>query len=244
MEIVSKSKIKQIKGLKLKKKRDEERLFVIEGNKIIHEVLADKHAKIAYLVGTSEFLSAFEEEKIPLYECSQKELKELSSFTNPSDGLAVVHYIEPEDITEGPILALDDVQDPGNFGTILRTADWFNIRHIVCSQNTVDIYNPKVIQSTMGSFLRMKVEYCDLTNYLQTCNLPVYGALLNGENAYTCEWKEKSVLLMGNEGKGISPTNQAFITNPVTIPRFGATESLNVGIATGILLSEIRRVLG
>lgn len=244
MEIVSKSKIKQIKGLKLKKKRDEERLFVIEGNKIIHEVLNDKQAKIAYLVGTSEFLEEFSHANLPCFECSQKELKELSSFTNPSNGLAVVHYIEAQNVTDGPILALDDIQDPGNFGTILRTADWFNIRHIVCSNNTVDIYNPKVIQSTMGSFLRMQVEYCDLTNYLKESKLPIYGALLNGESAYTCEWKSDSILLMGNEGKGISPANQVFITNPVTIPRFGATESLNVGIATGILLSEIRRVLG
>ena len=244
MEIVSKSKIKQIKGLKLKKKRDEERLFVIEGNKIIHEVIADNKAKILYLVGTSDFINEFSSYKLPVFECSQKELKELSSFANPSNGLAVVEYIADRPAVVGPILALDDIQDPGNFGTILRTADWFNIQTIICSQNTVDLYNPKAIQSTMGAFLRLHVTYVDLTEYLAKSNLPVFGALLNGENVYECKWDNEFILLMGNEGKGISAANQAHVTRPVTIPKFGGTESLNVGIATGILLSEVRRVLG
>ncbi len=244
METVSKSKIKQIKGLKLKKKRDEERLFVIEGNKIIHEVLSDRHTNVLYLVGTTAFLEEFSWAKKTSFECSQKELKELSSFTNPNNGLAVVEYLPFKADNHGPILALDDIQDPGNFGTILRTADWFGIQTIICSKNTVDIYNPKVLQSTMGAFLRLSIQYVELSDYLSQSKLPIYGALLNGENVYNCEWEKEFILLMGNEGKGISEENQKFISNAVTIPRFGHTESLNVGIATGILLSEIKRKIG
>lgn len=241
MEVVSKSKIKQIKGLKSKKNRDEEHLFVVEGEKIIQEILSESLENVLYIVGTSEFLSELEHFSVTKYTCTQKELKELSSFTNPTSGLAVVKYIQHSTTEQGVILALDDLQDPGNFGTILRTADWFNVSAVICSKNTVDIYNPKVIQATMGAFLRLSVSYLDLNTYLKETTLPIYGALLDGQNVYATEWPKNFVLLMGNEGKGISNENIEQITHPITIPRFGKTESLNVGIATGILLSEIRR---
>ncbi len=241
VEIVSKSKIKQIKGLKLKKNRDQEELFIVEGPKITQEVIDASADSILYLVGTPAFLNEFEKYDFPKYTCTPQELKELSSFTNPASGLAVVHYIKNESQENGRILALDDIQDPGNFGTILRTSDWFGIQTVICSKNTVDVYNPKVIQATMGAFLRMNVIYCDLNTFLEKTDLPIYGALLNGENVYETTWPSSFILLMGNEGKGISPQNISLISHPITIPQFGGTESLNVGIATGILLSEIRR---
>lgn len=139
------------------------------------------------------------------------------------------------------MIALDSVQDPGNMGTILRLADWFGVQKVICSKTTVDIYNPKVIQATMGAFLRIQVEYLDLKEFFATTDLPVYGALLEGKNVYAQPLKPHGILLMGNEGNGISDELKPFISQPLTIPKKGQTESLNVSIATSILLSEFFR---
>jgi TrmH family RNA methyltransferase len=138
---------------------------------------------------------------------------------------------------------LDGIQDPGNMGTIIRTADWFGIQQIICSNDTVELYNPKVIQSTMGSFTRVKVWYKNLKEIFANndADVPVYGALLQGKSIYDIPEISEGILLMGNEGNGIRPENLSFITQPITIPKQGGAESLNVGVATGIIVAQLTR---
>ena len=138
-------------------------------------------------------------------------------------------------------LALDGVQDPGNMGTIIRTVDWFGIQHVICSEDTVDVYNPKVVQATMGSLSRVAIHYVDLKTTLPALNLPVFGALLNGQNIYQTNFGSEGVIVMGNEGNGISEGLQQIVGHPVTIPQVGAAESLNVAVATAIFCSELYR---
>lgn len=140
-------------------------------------------------------------------------------------------------------MVLDGVQDPGNLGTIIRTADWFGFKNIICSLNTVEIYNPKTIQATMGSLCRVNVFYKDLPELLSAANLPIFGALLDGKSCYKTDWGKEGLLILGNEGQGIGPGLIKFINHPVTIPRIGMAESLNVAISAGILCSEISRNL-
>ncbi|GAB5418109.1 MAG: RNA methyltransferase [Crocinitomicaceae bacterium] len=168
-------------------------------------------------------------------------MKSLSGLTNPSSLLAVVRKPKFQETTTGWTLVLDGVQDPGNMGTIIRTADWFGISEIVCSINTVDNFNPKVVQSTMGSIFRVQVRYENLEEYLKNEDRPIFGALLEGENMHSIAIPEKGVLLMGNEGKGISDALLDKISHPIHIPGSGGAESLNVAVATGILLSRLKQ---
>ena len=170
---------------------------------------------------------------------------QISSLKTPNKALAILRKPKTSapTLTSGLILVLDGVQDPGNMGTILRTADWFGVKTIVCSEDTADIFNPKVIQASMGSVLHMNVVYTTLETFLSTCDLPIYGALLEGENVYRTSLKKTGVLVMGNEGKGIRPSVRAFINTPIHIPGFGKAESLNVAVATGVLLSEFVRLV-
>ena len=138
-------------------------------------------------------------------------------------------------------LVLDGIQDPGNMGTIIRTADWFGITDIICSEDTVDVYNPKVVQATMGSMARVNVHYTDLMPVLSTADVPIYGALLNGDNIYDTTFGTEGLIVMGNEGNGLRPEVIKLVTKAITIPRFGGAESLNVAIATAIFCSEINR---
>lgn len=240
MEALSQSKIKQIRSLQQKKCRDEHHLFVVEGEKMVLELLNSIPDQIEYCVTTPEF-EALKDFNVLFYQCNQEDLKRCSSLKTPNKVLAVVRKLKFPEQNSSFILALDSVQDPGNMGTIMRLADWFGVEQIICSNTTVDCYNPKVIQASMGAFLRVKVEYVDLKQYLSTVDLPVYGALLEGENIYKQTLKPKGILLLGNEGNGISTEIQSFISHPVSIPRKGSAESLNVSIATGILLSEFFR---
>lgn len=173
---------------------------------------------------------------------SEREMKELSELKTPASFLALVRKPVFSPIHPHFILAIDGVQDPGNMGTIIRTADWFKVDEIVCSEDTVDIFNPKVVQATMGSLLHVPIRYTDLKDYLSSTDVPVFGALLEGKNMYTqpLPYRE-GILVMGNEGKGIRPELLPFIQHPVLIPRFGRAESLNVSMATGILLAEFSR---
>ncbi|SMO67354.1 RNA methyltransferase, TrmH family [Solitalea koreensis] len=191
--------------------------------------------------------------KLPKYTeihiVSETDLQKISQLQTANEVLAVVNI--PQSYQDGSLnsdaikdkwtIMLDNVQDPGNMGTIIRIADWFAIDTIICSTTTVDMYNPKVVQSTMGSLFRVNVVKIDLEDFLHKVKLPVYGALLEGENVYQQNISKAGILLMGNESKGISPELKKYINNPVMIPRFGQAESLNVGIATAILCSEIRR---
>lgn len=241
--MLSISQKKFVNSLKQKKFRTERSLFVVEGIKLIEELLQSDY-EISAIYATSIWM-----EKNPKIECSEvsdKELKSISSLTTPNEVLAVVKQKEPQliDVSNQLNIALDKLQDPGNFGTIIRTADWFGVQNIICSNDSVDVYNPKVLQATMGSFFRMNIIYTDLPKFFsENKTLTVYGALLDGENVYQKELKSKgSVLLMGNESKGISEELKPFIKKKVLIPNFGKAESLNVATATAILCSEFKRV--
>jgi TrmH family RNA methyltransferase len=171
------------------------------------------------------------------------ELQKISGLKNPADAIATVNIPQWAGLNDVNLknkfsLVLDGVQDPGNMGTIIRTADWFGIANIICSEDSVDAYNPKVVQATMGSLARVNIIYTNLTDFISQINLPVYGALLNGENIYTNNFGLEGLIVMGNEGNGIRPGIQQLVTKAVTIPRIGNAESLNVAIATAIFCSE------
>lgn len=221
--------------------RDESQLFVVEGEKIVEEVLQNSPESVIYCVSIAEYSNS-NQANFEWYLTDEETLKKCSSLTTPNKVLAVVKKMNFESTDSAFILALDAVQDPGNMGTIMRMADWYGVQKIVCSKNTVDCYNPKVIQASMGAFLRIEVTYVDLKKYLSETQLPVYGALLEGENVYRQTLRPAGILLMGNEGKGISDELIPMITKPISIPRRGQAESLNVSVATAILLSEFFRL--
>jgi TrmH family RNA methyltransferase len=238
--MLSKNDVKHITRLKQKKYRLQEGAFVVEGIKTIKEFLKSSF-KLKQLYTTERFGLLQTEETL----ISEAELKKISFLSNPNTALAVF-YIPEETLTleNTLVLALDDINDPGNLGTIIRLCDWFGISKLVCSEQTVDCYNPKVIQSTMGSLTRVQISYCNLETYLKETHLPIYGAFMEGENVYASKLNKKAVLVMGNEANGISKPIEALITQKISIPRFGtlqATESLNVASATSILLSEFFR---
>ncbi len=179
-------------------------------------------------------------------EISVTEFGKISSLKTPQDVVAQIKIpewpvLKQNDLKGRFSLVLDGVQDPGNMGTIIRIADWFGIVHIICSEDTVDIYNPKVVQASMGSLARVKVHYTDLSEFFGQIKLPIYGALLDGESIYDTDFGTEGLLLMGNEGNGIRPEIQKLATKAVTIPRIGKAESLNVAIATALFCSESAR---
>jgi len=184
--------------------------------------------------------------KINFQEISLNELEKISSLKTPQEVIGLVKIpiwpiLNYNSLKQKFSLVLDNVQDPGNMGTIIRTADWFGITDIICSEDTVDVYNPKVVQATMGSLARVNVHYVDLLQTLPEIELPVFGAMLNGKNMYNTNFGNEGLLVMGNEGNGISADIERLISTAVTIPRAGNAESLNVAIATAILCSEIKR---
>lgn len=238
--MLSKNQIKLITSLKQKKQRQQHGFFVVEGVKTINELL-ESHLELHALYTTESFnVDASKEILI-----SETDLKRISFLTTPNTALAVFKIPEQKHIeNDGLIVALDDVRDPGNLGTIIRLCDWFGIKHLVCSKETVDCYNPKVIQATMGSITRVSVSYVDLMAFLKSTNSSVFGAFMEGENVYKRELPKQGVLVMGNEANGISKDIETLVNEKISIPRFGdlqATESLNVATATAILLSEFRR---
>jgi TrmH family RNA methyltransferase len=250
--MISKNKIKFISSLHFKKTRDKENLFIIEGEKIIKEFLeAGVHLKI--LAATPEFISTlppFALKQIESIETvSNNELKQMSSLKTPHNALAVLNklYDEMDDgLPEKLAVALDCIQDPGNLGTIVRTAAWFGIETVLCSNDCVDVYNSKVVQASMGALLHVKVYYTDLTKYFKTINkIPVYGALLEGNTIYNQLTSNKGIILLGNESKGISEKLLPFITHKISIPGVHSSEpgidSLNVGMAASIIFSEFYR---
>ncbi|WP_292946997.1 RNA methyltransferase [Olleya sp. UBA1516] len=236
--MLSKNQIKNITRLKQKKYRQQEGLFIAEGGKVIKEFL-NSTFKLVDLFTTETF--NVENESI----VSEADLKKISCLTTPNTALAIFKIPETDTIiNQGLILALDDIRDPGNLGTIIRLCDWFGIKQLVCSLKTVDCYNPKVVQATMGSLTRVNIVYTDLSIYLKEVDVPVFGAFMDGKNVYQTELPKNGVLVLGNEANGISSIIEASVTDKISIPRFGdlqATESLNVATAGAILLSEFRR---
>lgn len=236
MQALSKNKIKWIRSLRLKKNRDSEGVFVVEGRKMVEEILSLFPGNIVLLCSTEVLVSEHE-----IFSVESSVLREISNMKTVPTMIAVVKKPSFSAVSCNFILALDGIQDPGNLGTIIRTADWFGVDKIVCSKETVDCFNSKVIQSSMGSLFRIPVEYLDLSKYLNESTLPVYGALLDGENVYEQQIESECVLVIGNEGKGITDDVKSAITNPVFIPRIGGAESLNASVATGILLGIIAK---
>lgn len=235
MEALSKNKIKWINSLRLKKNRESEKSFIIEGTKIVSEVMEYWPSLIQFVCTTDSNLDINK----PTYLTDVKTMALISEMKSTPDVIAIVHF-PIINAGKGLILALDGIQDPGNMGTIIRTADWFGVAEIVCSMDTADVFNPKVVQSSMGSLFRVKVSYTNLESFLDQTKLPIYGALLNGIDYRNVELKNQAILVMGNEGKGISSPIMSKITAPILIPRIGEAESLNVAIATGILLSAFK----
>ncbi len=236
-----KSELKRIRSLQQKKYRNAFGLFLVEGKKTVQELLANDIAPYKIFSTADNFFGVSEElfEKV-----SASELKQMSQLKNPNGFLGVFHMPEGEKVkTSDWILALDDVQDPGNLGTIIRLCDWFGITDLICSKGTVDCYNPKVLQATMGSIARVRVHYAELSDFLREIELPIYGAFMHGTSVYNCQLPDQGVLVLGNEGKGISEVITNVITDKIGIPQYGSetTESLNVGMAAAILLNEIRR---
>lgn len=239
---ISKNKIKWVRSLQQKKTRDEEKLFILEGEKMVQELIESYPELIHTLIYTNDFQFNPPQTAAQIHCVNQLTLEQCSGLKTPNKVLAVVKqtvYSLPD--SDKLILALDDVQDPGNMGTIMRIADWFGIDDIVCSLATVDIYNPKVVQSSMGAILRIRVHYTNLSEFLANYPQPVYGALLEGENIYTSKLSSQGVIVLGNEGRGISSEIQKQITHKISIPRFGQAESLNVSVAAGIIVSEFKR---
>jgi TrmH family RNA methyltransferase len=238
--MLSKNRIKYIKSLQIKKNRDLEGFFIAEGEKIVSEIANSKSSIIESWFYTKEFdISEIDLEKGILID--DKELQQISSLKTANKALAICKKAKNELQKSEFYLALDEIQDPGNLGTIIRLADWFGISNIFCSQNTVDCYNPKVIQASMASFLRVNVFYGDLKEFLTHNKLPSYGAFLEGKSIYSEKVSPKGILVIGNEGNGISAEIEKLITDKITIPKIGKAESLNASIATSILLSEFFR---
>lgn len=240
--MLSKNQIKLINSLQQKKYRFKHGFFVAEGIKVVEEFLNSNY-ELEKLFCTDEVY--FIDHKDKLQVISGAELKKISSLSSPNKVLAVFKMPSSTPIqSKGLIVALDGVNDPGNLGTIIRLCDWFGVNELICSNNTVDCYNSKVIQSTMGSLTRVAVHYVDLPVFLSETSLPVFGAFMDGENVYKANLPTEGILVMGNEANGIRNQVVEVVTNRISIPRFGAvqkTESLNVATATAILLNEFRR---
>jgi len=244
--MLSKSQISLIKSLQLKKFRKIHNLFIVEGIKSITEFFNEDYTfhSIFYLPEMSPKVVNFLQ-IIKGNEITSDELKKISTLTNPQGVLAVFKIselkLENTDLKNKFTLALDFIQDPGNLGTIIRTADWFGMNTLICSNDTADAYNPKVIQASMGSLARMKIIYCDLDEWLSQCNLKIYGAVLNGKSIYEHTFEGEGIVILGNEGNGIRENILPYITEKITIPRFGKAESLNVAISSAIICSELNR---
>ncbi|GLB50547.1 TrmH family RNA methyltransferase [Neptunitalea lumnitzerae] len=239
--MVSKNQIKLITSLQQKKYRQKTGLFVAEGVKVINEYLnAGFDLEILFTTKEDSFPQAHSVEVI-----DEQALKKISRLSTPNVGVALFKIPAAKEIVEnGLLVALDGVNDPGNLGTIIRLCDWFGVEQLLCSVNTVDCYNPKVIQATMGSLSRVNIVYTDLEEFLNSTQLPVYAATMEGANVYDAQLEQNAILVMGNEANGLTDEVSKLVTSSIGIPRFGKlqqTESLNVATATAILLSEFKR---
>jgi len=248
--MLTKNTIKKITSLQTKKLRKEYGLFIAEGTRLVDELL-NSNLIIKELYFTSEWKGNNVAKSIPCEMVSTDEMKKISTLSTPSQVFAVLeipeYRINDIDFPNELVLALDTIQDPGNLGTIVRLADWFGINSIICSHETVDIFSPKVVQSTMGAITRVKVVYCDLKEELTRIKskIPIYGTFMEGSNIYETELNPKGVVVMGNEGNGISADIEKLVSQKIHIPSFANdrtnVESLNVAMATAIVCSEFRR---
>ena len=248
--MISKSKIKLIKSLEQKKFRDETGLFVAEGTKLVLDLLTV--FKCTILAATRDWMVENKNiSALEIIEVDETELNKISNQKSPQGVFAVfekpLYTWEVDDLSQKLVLALDDVQDPGNLGTILRIADWFGITDVFCSEHSADAYNPKTVQATMGALARVRVHTVNLPAFLQSCskNMPVYGTFMDGGNIYSNDLSQHGIIVMGNEGNGISPETEKHVTHRLLIPSYPmgdvTSESLNVGVATALVCAEFRR---
>ncbi len=240
--MVSKNQIKLIRSLQQKKFRKQYSLFIAEGVKVIQELLKADYELVNLYVTEPIFTDINASKRV---EISNSDLEKITALKTSNNCLAVFKIPE-QNFTQSSDLkiALDDIRDPGNMGTILRLCDWFGITELICSEDTVDLYNPKVVQATMGSIARVNVVYTDLNAYLSKVNVPVFGTFMDGENIYKSKLPNAGIIVMGNEANGISKEIENLCSHRIAIPRFGnlqVTESLNVATATAIILSEFKR---
>lgn len=240
--MVSKNQIKLITSLQQKKYRKQEQLFFVEGVKGVQELL-DSNFELHELFTTKSDFMAIDTSKV--HTITESELRKISVLTTPNSCLAVFRI--PKAISyeqKGLIIALDNVRDPGNLGTIIRLCDWFGVKTLFCSEESVDVYNPKVVQATMGSISRVNVVYGNLEQFLTDAKLPIFGTFMDGASIYKEKLPTEGIVVMGNEANGISKPIENLVSKRIAIPRFGelqATESLNVATATAIILSEFKR---
>ena len=246
--MISKAKVKYLKSLQLKKYRKEAQNFVVEGGKSVGELLKSDF-EISLLYGTKQFLhdneSVVNTIKAEVLVVQEADLASVGTYQTNNAALAVAK-MKPNHMSEPGkgeyVLLLDDIRDPGNVGTIIRAADWYGIKKIIASEETADFYNPKVISASMGSFCRMNVFYTSLTDYLRENSKEVYGAFLDGTDVHATVFApDGGYIVMGNEANGISAEVEKQVHHRITIPRYGAAESLNAGVATAIILDNLRR---
>ncbi len=247
--MLSKALIQKVSSLSHKKFRDELGLFVVEGDKLVEELLGSDFTVEHLFITQGSTLANIKHPKKEI--ADEKDMKRMSGLKTPSHSLAVIqipqYTLALEKLKNQLTIVLDAIQDPGNLGTIIRLADWFGITNIICSPDTADCYNPKVVQATMGAITRVKIHYLSLKELLSTLDpsIPIYGTFLDGENIYNSKLSNNGLLVMGNEGKGISKEIEVFIQHRLHIPSFAqneqGSESLNVAIATAICCSEFRK---
>lgn len=248
--MISKSKIKLINSLSQKKFRDETAFFIAEGTKLIIDLAGAFECEI--LIATPEWIALHPDLKSnELIEATEDDFKKISNQKSSQGVFAVFkqnsYNWTKESLSNKLTLALDDIQDPGNLGTILRIADWFGITDVFCSEHTADAYNPKTVQATMGALARVRVHTVNLKDFITECkgSLPVYGTFMDGDNIYEKELKAEGIIVMGNEGNGISQDIEALVSDKLLIPNFpvgiASSESLNVGVATALVCGEFRR---
>ena len=248
--MLSKNKIKLINSLSHKKYRDESGLFIAEGTKLVLDLSEAFHCEM--LIATTDWFSANKKiQASEIIETNAVDLKRISNIKSPQGVFAVFkkpeYHFEMIDLESKLSLALDDVQDPGNLGTIIRIADWFGINNVFCSENSADAFNPKTVQATMGALARVRVHSVNLKELLSEFNprIPVYGTFMNGENIYHKSLTKNGIIVMGNEGNGIKPEIENLVTERLLIPNFPVgqvtSESLNVGVATALVCAEFRR---
>jgi RNA methyltransferase, TrmH family len=245
--MMTKKQIKYINSLQQKKFRVENNSFMVEGAKSVLELIQSDF-EVELLFVTDDFfeqhVNLLQSIQIQAVIVNQVDLEKAGSFSSNNAALAVVKTKENREllVSENEFaLILDDIRDPGNLGTIIRVADWYGIHKIICSHSTVDFYNPKVISATMGSFTRSNLYYTDLEDFIKKQAINIYGTLLNGDNIHQTKFAESGYIVIGNEANGISPEIERLITHKITIPKFGQAESLNAGIATAVVLDNLRR---
>jgi RNA methyltransferase, TrmH family len=245
--MISKNKLKFLKSLQIKKNRKEQGLFLVEGEKSVAELLQSDYVIDSLFISASfskVYSQSIEERKLAFEICTETELSQAGSFATNDSAIAVASIKDNASLmlskNEFGIM-LDNIKDPGNLGTIIRIADWYGISKIICSDDTAEMYNPKVIASSMGSFTRVRLYYCNLRAYLSNLkDIPVFGAMLEGENIHHCKFASPAFIMMGNESKGISEEYKGLLTKEISIMRYGKAESLNAAIATAVICDRLR----